>query len=591
MKKILILLALVVALLATLASCGQGSTPTPTPEHTTHSFGEWITTKNATCTEDGVMSRYCSCGEKQSDTIPATDHNKQVIPAVDSTCTENGLTEGIKCLDCGEVFVAQQETPLKAHTEQIISGVESTCTSTGLTEGKKCSVCDIVIVVQQTIPPIAHTYDDKYDETCNKCEFIRDAECAHKETETLKGYAATCTYTGLTDGTKCKKCGEILVAQTIIPVTDHSFGDWLTVKNPTLTEQGTKERYCACGAKETDSIPMLKASEGLRFNSNGDGTCYVSSMGSCTDSDLVIPAIHNGESVTGIGDSVFSHCSSLESVVIPDSVTSIGNFVFYDCFSLESVVIGDSVTSIGDYAFRYCPNLTDIKVDSNNPYYKDIDGNLYTKDGKTLIRYAIGKSDIHFVIPDSVTSIGNFAFYDCSSLENVVILDSVTSIGDYAFGDCSSLESVVIPDSVTSIGDYAFCDCSSLESVVIPDSVTSIGDMAFSYCSSLTSLVIPGSVTSIGYYAFEYCSSLTNVVICDSVTNIGYGEFAGCFDLTGVVIPDSVTSIDSYAFCDCTSLTSIKYRGTEEQWNTISKGTDWDYRIGNYTITYNYKGE
>ena len=584
-------MALVVALLATLASCGQGSTPTPTPEHTTHSFGEWSVTKNATCTEDGVKTRYCSCGEKQSDTIPATDHNKQVIPAVESTCTENGLTEGLVCSTCGEVFVEQQEAPLKAHVEQIIPGVESTCTSTGLTEGKKCSVCDTIIVAQQTTSVIAHTYDDKYDETCNKCGFVRDAECAHRETETLKGYAATCTYTGLTDGTKCKKCAEILVAQTIIPVIDHSFGDWLTVKNPTVTEQGIKERYCTCGAKETDSIPMLKASEGLRFNSNGDGTCYVSSMGSCTDSDLVIPAIHNGESVTGIGDSVFSHCYSLESVVIPDSVTSIGKFAFYDCSGLESVVIGDSVTSIGHYAFNCCSSLTSIKVDSNNSNYKDIDGNLYTKDGKTLVRYATGKGDTLFVIPNSVTSIGYAAFSWCSSLTNVVIPDGVTSIGDYAFEYCVSLTSAVIPNSVTSIGHYAFDGCSSLESVVISDSVTSIGDYAFCDCSSLTSLVIPGSVTSIGYYAFEYCSSLTNVVICDSVTNIGYGAFAGCFSLTGIVIPDSVTSIDSYAFCDCTSLTSIKYRGTEEQWNTISKGTDWDYRIGNYTITYNYKGE
>ena len=689
-------MALVVALLATLASCGQGGTPTPTPEHTTHNFGEWSATKNATCTEDGVKTRYCSCGEKQSDTIPATDHNKQVIPAVESTCTENGLTEGVKCLDCGEVFVAQQETPLKAHTEQIIPGVESTCTSTGLTEGKKCSVCDTIIVAQQTIPEIAHTYDDKYDETCNKCGFVRDAECAHRETETLKGYAATCTSAGLTDGTKCKKCGEILVAQTIIPVIDHSFGDWLTVKNPTVTEQGTKERYCACGAKETDSIPMLKASEGLEFTSNGDGTCYVSGIGTCRDTDVVIPSTHNGLLVTSIGNGAFDYCSRLTSVVIPDSVTSIGQYAFSGCSSLESVVIPDSVTSIDSTAFYDCDSLTGIKVDSNNSNYKDIDGNLYTKDGKTLIQYAIGKSDTHFVIPngvtsigykafygcdsltsivipDSVTSIGDYAFYDCSSLESVVIGDSVTSIGDQAFFDCTSLTSVTIPDSVTSIGDgafllcasltnikvdsnneyykdingnlytkngkiliqyamgksdtsftipdsvtsigsnafcdctgltsivipdsvtsigvQAFCDCDNLVSVVIPDSVTSIGEGAFYYCSSLTSITISDSVTSIGKSVFSHCSSLESVVIPDSVTWIANQAFASCSSLTSVVIPDSVTSIDSYAFYGCSSLRSIKYRGTQSQWNAISKGSFWNYNTGNYTITYNYKGE
>ena len=543
-------MALVVALLATLASCGQGSTPTPTPEHTTHNFGEWSVTKNATCTEDGVKTRYCSCGEKQSDAIPATGHNKQVIPAVESTCTENGLTEGIKCLDCGE----------------------------------------------------------------------------------------------------------ILVTQTIIPVIDHSFGDWLTVKNPTVTEQGTKERYCACGEKETEII-HAKGSEGLKFTSKGDGTCYVSGIGTCTDTDIVIPSTYNGlpvtsignyafygcssltgvvipDSVTSIGEGAFNYCSSLSGVVIPDSVTSIGDdafwgcsslnsvvipdsvtsigewafvgcssltsivipnsvtsigeYAFYDCDSLTSVVIPDSVTSIGDRAFASCDSLTEIKVDSNNANYKDINGNLYTKGGKTLIQYAIGKSDIHFVIPDSVTSIG---------------------VG--AFGFCSSLTSIVIPNSVTSIGVGAFCECISLTSVVIPSSVTSIGSDAFDYCSSLTEIKVDSNnanykdingnlYTKEGKTLIQYAigKSDTHFVIPNGVTSIGNSAFKDCSRLTSVVIPDSVTSIGNWAFEDCSSLTSIKYRGTQSQWNAISKGSHWDeyydvygYHKLNYTITYNYKGE
>ena len=223
---------------------------------------------------------------------------------------------------------------------------------------------------------------------------------------------------------------------------------------------------------------------------------------------------------------------------------------------VKSAVIADGVTSIGVYAFYDCTSLTSV------------------------------------TIPDSVTSIGGEAFFNCTSLTSVTIPNSVTSIGEYAFSDCSSLTSVTIPDSVTSIVNGAFAGCRSLTSVTIPDSVTSIGDGAFSYCESLTSVTIPDSVTSIGGTAFNDCSSLTSVTIPDSVTSIGDGAFASCTSLTGIwvaegsshyasdafgvlfnkdkttlvqcpgafaayAIPDSVTSIGVQAFWGCTSLTSV----------------------------------
>ena len=157
----------------------------------------------------------------------------------------------------------------------------------------------------------------------------------------------------------------------------------------------------------------------------------------------------------------------------------------------------------------------------------------------------------------SVTSIGNSAFYQCSSLKSVTIPNSVTSIGDDAFCLCSGLTSIIIPNSVTSIGDHAFSGCSGLTSVTIPNSVTSISNYAFSGCSGLTSVTIPGSVTSIGGSAFKGCSGLTSITIPNSVTSIGNWAFYGCSGLTSIEIPNSVTSIDVHAFDGCSGLTSI----------------------------------
>ena len=170
----------------------------------------------------------------------------------------------------------------------------------------------------------------------------------------------------------------------------------------------------------------------------------------------------------------------------------------------------------------------------------------------------------------TVTSIGNYAFYRCSSLTSVDIPDGVTSIGNGAFEICHSLTSIDIPDSVTSIGNYAFSMCSGLTSVDIPDGVTSIGNGAFEICHSLTSITIPDSVTSIGNSAFDSCDSLTSVTIPDSVTSIGDSAFEFCYSLNSITIPDSVTSIGNGAFYRCTGLTSVAFMGKEPPSNFSS---------------------
>ena len=156
-----------------------------------------------------------------------------------------------------------------------------------------------------------------------------------------------------------------------------------------------------------------------------------------------------------------------------------------------------------------------------------------------------------------LTSIGDYAFYYCSSLTSITIPNSVTSIGSYAFYYCYKLTSVTIGNSVTSIGDRAFYYCDSLTSITIPDSVTSIGSDVFWSCSELASVTIGNSVTSIGSNMFRNCTKLRNITIPDSVTSIGSEAFYNCSNLTSITIPDSVTSIGSSAFRECDRLTSV----------------------------------
>ena len=181
---------------------------------------------------------------------------------------------------------------------------------------------------------------------------------------------------------------------------------------------------------------------GVIYDISADGT-YAEVMAYNGISKKVrIAAEYQGLPVKNIYSEAFKNNESITSVVIPDSVVGLGDSAFYNCTGLTSVTIGNSVTSIGNSAFSGCYSLTSINVSDENTTYKSVDGNLYSKDGKTLIQYAIGKTDSSFIIPDSVVGLGDGAFYECASLTSVKIPKSVTSIGNYAFEDCTSLTSI-----------------------------------------------------------------------------------------------------------------------------------------------------
>ena len=284
-----------------------------------------------------------------------------------------------------------------------------------------------------------------------------------------------------------------------------------------------------------------------------------------------LTSIEIPSSVTRIAAQVFYGCTSLTSIEIPSSVTSIGMWAFYNCTSLTSIEIPSSVASIGIYAFSRCVSLNSINVDKSNQEYSSEDGILFDKDKKELICYPAEKKEKEYNIPSSVTSIGTYAFGNCTNLTRIEIPSSVTSIGGGAFDNCTSLTRIEIPSSVTSIGTYAFSWCVSLNSINVDKSNQEYSsEDGILFDKGKTKLItypagkkekeynIPSSVTSIGDYAFDNCTSLTRIEIPSSVTSIGREAFEKCERLTRIEIPSSVTSIGWNAFAYCTSLTDIE---------------------------------
>ena len=253
--------------------------------------------------------------------------------------------------------------------------------------------------------------------------------------------------------------------------------------------------------------------------------------------DLILPSEDSqGNTIISINGDAFYNRSKLTSITIPNTVTSIGYSAFQNCIGLTSITIPRSVTSIDEGVFSGCSGLISITVDPNNTAYDS-------------------RNNCNCIIVTATNTL-------ITGCKNSIIPNTVTSIGDYAFSGSSNLTSITIPSLVTSIGNDAFYGCSGLTSITIPNSVTTINDGAFQNCSALTSVTLGNGVISIGYDAFSGCSSLISITIPDSVTTINDGAFIQCIDLDTISIGNGVTSIGYSAFQDCENLTSITITAT-----------------------------
>ena len=410
----------------------------------------------------------------------------------------------------------------------------------------------------------------------------------------------------------CENLSSVKIPPTVTVIDEYAFSGCKSLSTITLPEGLTKLGYRAfegctnltCHIVIPDAITVIDAD---------------------TFMDSGITGVTFPDGLRKIGEEAFRNCSNLTNFTLPNMLEEIGNDAFAGCSSLTSVEIPSSVTSM--VAFRGCTNLAKVVIPNG---ISSLPTSAFSQ-CISLKSIGITGSGASVEIPDSVKSIGSDAFFGCIGLTSVILPNSVISIDNYAFWRCSGITSITIPDSVTSLGYRVFEECSSLANVVIGNGLTSIGESVFYKCNNLTNIkvnsgnakykdvdgnvytkdgktlvqyaigksdtnfTIPGGVTSISKTSFNTCTNLTSVIISDDVTNIGDQAFGNCSNLNNVVIPTSVTNIERGAFLNCNSLASIKYRGTEEQWNAITKGLLWDFDQHsnssiNYTMTYNYTG-
>ncbi len=283
--------------------------------------------------------------------------------------------------------------------------------------------------------------------------------------------------------------------------------------------------------------------------------------------------------VTAVANSAFTNNTKITSITFPNTVTTIGNNAFSGCSNLTSITFGTGLTSIEPWIFDNCPSLSSLNVAEGNTAYSSLNGVLYNKDYTELMKYPVGKSDNSFSVPNTVIAIADEAFME-SKLSSIILPESLKTIGDWAFGNCSNLSSISIPRNVTDISTKAFNLCTGLINFQVAEENTAYSVLdGVLYNKNKTTIVryppnkandsflIPTTVTEVAGYAFRDCQQLPSVFVSGNVTSIGHGAFAWN-KIKSITLSKSVNYIDIYAFSDCPDLTELTVL-----WDTPSEVT------------------
>lgn len=342
----------------------------------------------------------------------------------------------------------------------------------------------------------------------------------------------------------------------------------------------SKEKCSTCGYSRR--IPTKQDDLNVSFGEDGNASIG----GAETEqpvNDLVIPGtVTNPETgeevdVVEITDEAFRDNNNLSTLVILEGVKRIGEYAFYGCSELKEIQLPASVEYIDPQAFSNCKNLERIIVDEGNPVYRSYTNCIILIEEQRIIlgcktsKIPTAKESGKFL----ATSIGEYAFCG-SGVATIVIPDNIEAIAERAFQNCASLTEFTFSANVTQISGYTFSGCTALKTVTFSDGITQIGQNAFAGCTSLNNVSLPANLTTIYDSAFNGCTSLKNITLNDGLTGIGDLAFRGCVRLESITLPSSILGIGTGAFEGCDALTEIVYKGTEDEWEKVTKRSGWN---------------
>lgn len=472
--------------------CTCGEKQTSTIATIEHSFGEWTVVNQATCSTDGLQKKTCECGKEETEVVPKGHYFTVVAKTEPATCTKRGV-ETVTC-ECGR-YKGTREFPSLGHDLVQHAMQEPTCTNIGWNDYESCTRCDYTTYYEL---PITHKLNGTVCEVCDVdyvsagLVFELNSDGQSYTVVDINGKEShiviPSTYqdkpvVSIGDGafSACRDATSVHIPDSITSIGVSAFSGCDKLQSVTIPQGVTSisaHTFDTCSALASICIPK-------GITSIGDYAFFA-----CENLAVVT---FEGDQLQSIGDHAFGFCHDIASITLPNNLTTIANNAFFQCIRLTTVAIPASVTNIGTCPFNGCEALKEIAVDTNNANYTSIDGNLYTKDGKTLVQYALGKSQTTFVVPESVVTIGHRSISGAKNLTSITLSGNVTNVESYAFAGCFGLVEISITSPLETLEDCVFYFCSTLENITLPSTLKNIGNAIFYKCEKLKNINYSGT--------------------------------------------------------------------------------------------------